>query len=124
MRQRLPEGIATRAKQGFSIPMKNWIRGELLELTRDEVFSSTLIDEHFCKNALETMWQEHQQRRDNHSHLFWTLLNISLWERLLLNGPQPQAMRSGVAPSLSTSVTAAAGAAITAASASTKSAAA
>ena len=124
MRQRLPAGIATRSKQGFSIPMKNWIRGELLELTRDEVFSSTLIAENFCKNALETMWQEHQQRRDNHSHLFWTLLNISLWEKLLLNGPRPQTVRSGVAPSLSTSVNAAAGAAITAATAGTASAAA
>src|SRR5581483_2802524 len=43
MRERLPPGIAMRAKQGFSIPMKNWIRGELAELTRDEVFSSPLI---------------------------------------------------------------------------------
>ena len=89
MRQRLPEGIAMRGKQGFSLPMKNWIRGELLELTRDEVFSSPLIEDHFQKSALERLWKEHQQRRHNHSHLFWTLLNISLWERLLLNGPRP-----------------------------------
>lgn len=84
MRDRLPPGIATRAKQGFSIPMKNWIRGELLELTRDEVFSSALIGEHFRREALERLWQEHQARRHNHSHLFWTLLNLALWERQLL----------------------------------------
>jgi asparagine synthase (glutamine-hydrolysing) len=91
MRSRLPEGIATRAKQGFSIPMKNWIRGELLELTHDTVFSSRLIDEHFQKSVLERLWTEHQQLRHNHSHLFWTLLNVSLWERLLLTGPRPSA---------------------------------
>jgi asparagine synthase (glutamine-hydrolysing) len=84
MRERLPPGIATRAKQGFSIPMKNWIRGELLELTRDEVFSSALIAEHFRRGALERLWREHQERRHNHSHLFWMLLNLALWERLLL----------------------------------------
>ena len=86
MRERLPAGIAMRAKQGFSIPMKNWIRGELLELTRDEVFSSPLIGEHFQRTALEQRWQEHQARRHNHSHLFWMLLNLALWERQLLRG--------------------------------------
>jgi len=89
MRERLPPGIATRAKQGFSIPMKNWIRGELLELTRDEVFSSRLIAEHFRKETLESWWAEHQRRQHNHSHLFWGLLNLSLWERRLLSGPRP-----------------------------------
>src|ERR1700751_4949718 len=63
MRDRLPRGIAMRAKQGFSSPMKNWIRGELLELTRDEVFSSRLIAQYFHKEALERRWREHQQRR-------------------------------------------------------------
>jgi asparagine synthase (glutamine-hydrolysing) len=94
MRPRLPAGIATRAKQGFSIPMKNWIRGELHELTHDTVFSSRLIDEHFQKSVLERLWNEHQRLQHNHSHLFWTLLNVSLWERLLLTGPRPSASAS------------------------------
>ena len=89
MRERLPPGIANRAKQGFSIPMKNWIRGEMLELTRDEVFSSRLIAEHFRKETLESWWAEHQRRQHNHSHLFWGLLNLSLWERRLLLGQRP-----------------------------------
>ena len=88
MRERLPPGIAMRPKQGFSIPMKNWIRGELAALTRDEVFSSPLIGEHFRREALDRLWQEHQASRHNHSHLFWTLLNLALWERLLLRGGQ------------------------------------
>ncbi len=106
MRSRLPEGITTRAKQGFSIPMKNWLRGELLDLTHDAVFSSRLIDEHFQKSVLERLWSEHQQLRHNHSHLFWTLLNVSLWERLLLTGPRPNT-RQG--PSVQISVTATGG---------------
>jgi asparagine synthase (glutamine-hydrolysing) len=100
MRERLPPGIVTRAKQGFSIPMKNWIRGELMELTRDEVFSSRLIAEHFRTSTLERYWQEHQQRRHNHAHLFWGLLNLSLWERRLLSGsrPRPEAQEPARAP--------------------------
>jgi asparagine synthase (glutamine-hydrolysing) len=98
MRERLPPGIANRAKQGFSIPMKNWIRGELLQLTRDEVFSSRLIAEHFRMDTLERWWREHQQRQHNHSHLFWGLLNLSLWERHLLLGPRPMPAKLGSTP--------------------------
>lgn len=104
MENRLPPGIAMRKKQGFSIPMKNWIRGELMDYTRDEIFSSKLIGEYFNAQTLENFWKEHQLRRHNHSHLFWALLNLSLWGRLLLEGPRPgsagglvPAPRSGVA---------------------------
>jgi hypothetical protein len=38
--------------------------------------------------SLERFWTEHQLRQHNHSHLFWTLLNLSLWSRLLLAGQQ------------------------------------
>ncbi len=87
MQHRLPPGIAMRKKQGFSIPMKNWIRGELLDFTRDEIFSSRLVADYFNMPVLEKYWREHQQRAHNHSHLFWALLNLSLWDRLLLSGP-------------------------------------
>jgi asparagine synthase (glutamine-hydrolysing) len=102
MRERLPPGIAARSKQGFSIPMKNWLRGELAALTRDEVFGSHLIAEHLRRSVLERLWQEHQERRHNHSHLFWTLLNLALWDRQFLRGagapPSPRAAEpAGVA---------------------------
>jgi asparagine synthase (glutamine-hydrolysing) len=98
MEKRLPPGIAMRKKQGFSIPMKNWIRGELMEYTHDEIFSSTLIREYFNGPTLERFWGEHQQRRHNHSHLFWALLNLSLWDRLLLKGPIAQANEEPPSP--------------------------
>jgi len=88
LKNRLPPGIAMRKKQGFSIPMKNWIRGEMLDFTRDEIFSSPLIRNYFNTRSLERFWTEHQLRQHNHSHLFWTLLNLSLWNRLLLSGQQ------------------------------------
>jgi asparagine synthase (glutamine-hydrolysing) len=85
MEKRLPPGIARRKKQGFSIPMKNWIRGDLQDYTHDTVFSSKLIGDYFNVPALRRFWQEHQGRKHNHSHLFWTLLNLSLWDQLLLS---------------------------------------
>jgi hypothetical protein len=60
----------------------------LLEYTHDTVFSSRLVADYFDVSALRRFWQEHQQRRNNHSHLFWTLLNLSIWERLFLSSTQ------------------------------------
>ena len=36
MQKRLLPGIARRGKQGFSFPIKNWIRGDLASYTREE----------------------------------------------------------------------------------------
>jgi hypothetical protein len=69
--------------------MKNWIRGELMDFTHDEIFSSSLVADYFNLKTLDRYWQEHQLSQHNHSHLFWALLNLSLWNRLLLTGPRP-----------------------------------
>jgi asparagine synthase (glutamine-hydrolysing) len=89
MEKRLPPGIAFRKKQGFSIPMKNWIRGELMDFTRDEIFSSSLVHDYFNLTTLNRYWDEHQSSKHNHSHLFWALLNLAVWNRLLLTGQRP-----------------------------------
>jgi asparagine synthase (glutamine-hydrolysing) len=78
----LPPGIAFRGKQGFSFPIKNWMRGELSEFTHDEIFSSDMIRTYFEPAGLRRLWEEHQAMTHNHSHLLWTLLNIGLWGKM------------------------------------------
>ncbi len=80
----LPPGIAHRKKEGFSLPIKNWLRSDLAEVARDEIFSSATIAEHFDPDGLREIWEQHQSRRHNHSHLLWTLLNLALWSRMFL----------------------------------------
>jgi hypothetical protein len=43
-----------------------------------------LVAEHFDLGNLRETWLEHQRHQHNHSHLFWALLNLSLWERQFL----------------------------------------
>ena len=76
MQKRLLPGIARRGKQGFSFPIKNWIRGDLASYTREEIFASPAIKNHFDRSELQRLWNEHQA--STHSHLLWTLLNIRL----------------------------------------------
>jgi len=60
-----------------------------------------LIAQHLRIPTLERLWREHQERRHNHSHLFWTLLNLALWERQFLRG-QDLAGAGGATASLDT----------------------
>jgi asparagine synthase (glutamine-hydrolysing) len=76
----VPPEILTRRKQGFSIPMKHWLRRELLPLSRDLLTGSAVadyFDPGFCRRLIE----EHSSRRHNHAHLLWTLMVFALWLR-------------------------------------------
>jgi asparagine synthase (glutamine-hydrolysing) len=77
---RLPASILRRGKEGFSMPMKNWLNGawnslmhELLcreNLTRDGLFEPIHV---------ETLMREHETRARNHSHVLWALMVFQLW---------------------------------------------
>ena len=84
MKNLLPDGIAYRKKQGFSFPMKNWMRGELKDLFWSELSGSSFLAEYFNTQFIARIWQEHQRKVQNHSHVLWNLLNISLWAKLYM----------------------------------------
>jgi asparagine synthase (glutamine-hydrolysing) len=75
----LPEKILGRGKEGFSIPMKNWLRGPLRPLLHD------LLDERRIRGRgwfepAETarLIDEHLRGRANHAHRLWCLMNLEL----------------------------------------------
>jgi asparagine synthase (glutamine-hydrolysing) len=82
----LPREILYRKKQGYSLPIKNWLRQELREYARAEIRASELVREVFEPVALERIWEEHLSRRHNHNHLLWALLNLALWHRRFFGG--------------------------------------
>lgn len=76
----LPEAVQNRDKQGFSIPIKNWIRGELKPMMLD------LLDENrirqqgiFDADFLQTLVKSHLDGVDNHSHKLWALMVFQQW---------------------------------------------
>jgi asparagine synthase (glutamine-hydrolysing) len=76
--QYLPPGITDRRKEGFSIPMKQWLRSELQPVMRDTLQSpraAELFDAARCR----TLMDEHVQGTRNHAHLLWTLMVFELW---------------------------------------------
>jgi asparagine synthase (glutamine-hydrolysing) len=76
----LPPEILTRGKEGFSIPMKNWLRGELRPMMLDLLSPDRLRRQGwFNPDFVEGRITEHLQERANHSHHLWPLMVFQLW---------------------------------------------
>jgi asparagine synthase (glutamine-hydrolysing) len=84
MRGTLPPAILRRGKQGYSFPIKNWLRGQFGNYTRETLTSSPLIREAFNLPYIEQLIQAHQNFRANHNHILWALLNLAVWHRLFI----------------------------------------
>lgn len=84
IRPLVPAEILTRPKEGFSMPMKHWLRGELQPLMRDLLTSSSAAD-WFDTRECTRLMDEHVSGRHNHAHLLWTLVVLQRWRERSAN---------------------------------------
>jgi asparagine synthase (glutamine-hydrolysing) len=78
IRPLVPAEILTRPKEGFSMPMKHWLRGELQPMMRDLLTSSSAA-EWFDTRECTRLMDEHVSGRFNHAHVLWTLVVLQRW---------------------------------------------
>jgi len=76
----LPADIVFREKQGFSIPIKNWLKKELKPLLLN-FLSEEKINKAGFFNFLEVnrYVDEHLSGKYNHSHILWGILLFHVW---------------------------------------------
>ena len=78
----LPPEIMYRKKMGFSVPLANWMRGELRELAESALFDKNAGLSHFFKMpVVREIWDRHQSGKMNHAAILWALLMFELWFR-------------------------------------------
>jgi len=95
----LPPDIIDRRKMGFGVPLKTWFRRDLRPFIQDVLLDSrTLGRGYFRKSAVEGLLKEHLAGRRDHSQRLWTLLNLELWHRELID---PAASSGGSSETLS-----------------------
>ncbi|MEW6102887.1 MAG: asparagine synthase (glutamine-hydrolyzing) [bacterium] len=80
MKGLLPNEILYRKKQGFSVPVGEWIRKELKGLTQ-ELFEKSRIDKDgiFAYNFVKQLLDEHISLKKNNWKPIWALLVFQLW---------------------------------------------
>ena len=75
----LPAEILRRGKEGFSMPMKNWLRGPLRPLLQDLLGAERLRRRGwFEPREVARLVDEHLRGRGNHAHRLWCLMALEL----------------------------------------------
>ena len=83
----LPKEIVYRKKQGFPVPIKQWLRGELGPVASDILLSSRCKDRGiFNVNYLRTMLDRHISGREDMSINIWHVLILEMWMRIFIDG--------------------------------------
>ncbi|HJS73862.1 MAG TPA: asparagine synthase C-terminal domain-containing protein, partial [Vicinamibacteria bacterium] len=85
MAGKLPARILNRRKEGFSIPMKNWLRHELQPLM-ESLLSRERIEARglFEWSAVERLLSEHAAGGKNHAHQLFPLMVFERWAQEFL----------------------------------------
>lgn len=78
----LPEATLSRGKEGFSVPIKNWLNerwnGLMHELLAPDALRPAGI---FEPSGVAQLMRQHEERTHNHSHLLWALMVFQLWQQ-------------------------------------------
>lgn len=75
----LPHHIVYRGKQGYSLPVKNLLRGQLKSYMIDLLNSSRVIRENMDMDTVNRLIKEHIEMKHNHNHTLWGLVNVASW---------------------------------------------
>ncbi len=84
LKGRLPDNIVWRKKQGYSFPIKNWLREELRDYMRDLLNASPIIRHHLNVAVVNRLISEHLARTHNHNHILWSLVNLAVWHKIFV----------------------------------------
>ncbi|MCP5099847.1 MAG: asparagine synthase (glutamine-hydrolyzing) [Chloroflexi bacterium] len=86
MADRLPKAVLNKPKEGFSIPLKHWLRNDLRPLMQDLLSPEVVRRRGYFSPETVTRWvMEHHAKQANHSHRLWALMVFELWHRQVLD---------------------------------------
>ncbi len=82
----VPAHVLHRAKLGFPVPIRHWLRaGELLEWAY-EMIDSSQADQLVDRAGVRHMLDEHRTGVSDHSRRLWTVLILMLWHAIFVEG--------------------------------------
>lgn len=77
----LPGNIVYRGKQGYSLPVKNFLRKQLKDYMVDLLKSSPVVLENTNADCVQRLIDEHMAYKHNHNHVLWGLMHTAIWHR-------------------------------------------
>jgi asparagine synthase (glutamine-hydrolysing) len=77
----LPHEIVYRGKQGYSLPVKHLLRGQLRDRLTTLLNESPVIRENMNLDFVNRLIREHVAMTHNHNHVLWGLMHTAIWHR-------------------------------------------
>ncbi|MFL5515179.1 MAG: asparagine synthetase B family protein, partial [Gemmatimonadales bacterium] len=91
-RRGVPARLAQRRKQGFSVPVGDWFRGELRGWVEDVLLDpATTARGYFQEEGVRGMLEDHAQARADHGDRLFNLAALELWHRAFIDRAVPEA---------------------------------
>jgi asparagine synthase (glutamine-hydrolysing) len=75
----VPVEMIDRPKQGFGIPLDNWLRGPLRDWAEDLLDECRVRENGLDAGMVRRKWQEHISGRRNWQHWLWNVLMYQAW---------------------------------------------
>lgn len=87
MSQRLPNEVLHKPKQGFSIPLKHWLRDSLKPMMLDLLSPEKVRQRGYFDEECVADWvKQHLDGVQNHSHRLWALMVFEIWHEQFMDG--------------------------------------
>lgn len=78
----VPDSILYRPKQGFGVPINEWINSQLRDRIREDLLEKRTLERgYFEPEYIKMLLDEHERGRRDHSHSLWILWMLELWHR-------------------------------------------
>lgn len=78
-KNKLPDSIINRSKQGFGIPRNEWLRDDLYTFMLDTFSLDGTFDEIFDTKTIKKMAKQHKNKKRDWGKQLWALLMAKLW---------------------------------------------
>lgn len=76
----IPSEVLNRPKMGFSIPLAQWLRGDLKQVFEERIFSKeAFLGSLFELGSIRRWWNQHQRGTRDYSYHLWALLILECW---------------------------------------------
>jgi len=90
----VPDEILNRPKQGFGVPVQEWINQQLRDRMRDTLSDTRTRQRGYVNTQyLDVLLDEHARGRRDHSSRLWALLMLELWHRRFVDGARPSSRK-------------------------------
>ena len=89
LRPWIPDHILDRPKQGFAVPVSDWLRGRLRDLPKDVLLDPRAVQRGiFRPEAVRRTIDRHESGREDLGKRIWLLIQLELWNQTFVDGPR------------------------------------